>query len=66
MTKPHDIDKDFDKNQKTFEQQPIKTKELQILKDESEKTTGTASLPLQKLIQDKSKTAILSQSDLLP
>lgn len=64
--KSNPIEKDFDKNLKTFEQQPKINQELQLLKDLDEKTTGKENAPIQKLIQDKSKIMIHSQSDLLP
>ena len=40
---------------KTFEQLPAKTKELELLKDQAEKSTGQESAALNKKIRDKSK-----------
>lgn len=52
---PQQPEKDFGKDQKTFEQLPAKTKELELLKDQAEKATGEESVALNKKIQDKSK-----------
>ncbi len=54
--RPNNTEKDLGKDMKTFEQQPTKTKELEILQLQSEKATGPESLTLQKLIKEKSQT----------
>ena len=48
-------EKDFGKDLKTFEQLPAKTKELEMLQDQAEKSTGQEGVALDKLIRDKSK-----------
>lgn len=53
--KPRKAGKDFDKDQKMFEQLPSKTKELELLRDQAEKAIGQESVSLQKSIRDKSK-----------
>ena len=40
---------------KTFDQLPAKTKELELLMDQAEKTIGPDSVRLNKVIQDKAK-----------
>jgi len=52
---PPGPEKDFAKDLKTFEKLPAKTKELVMLKDAAEKTTGPESGVLDKQIRDKSK-----------
>ena len=52
---PQETEKDFGKDQKTFEQLPAKTKELELLKDQAEKATGPESVALNTAIRDKSK-----------
>lgn len=47
--------KNFDQDLKTFEQLPANTKELVLLKDQAEKTTGKESAAVNRLIRDKSK-----------
>jgi hypothetical protein len=47
--------KDFGHDQKTFEQLPAKTRELDLLKDRAEKATGPESVALSRLIVEKSK-----------
>jgi hypothetical protein len=51
---PPKTEKDFGKDLKTFEQLPAKSKELELLKDQAEKTTGMESVALNKLIRDRS------------
>lgn len=46
---------DLAKDLKTFEKLPVKTKELVLLKDQAEKTTGPESGALDKEIRDKSR-----------
>ena len=53
--KPHEAEKDFGKDMKTFEQQPDKTKELELLEDQAEKAIGQKNVDLHKTIRDKSK-----------
>lgn len=53
--KPHESEKDFGKDLKTFEQLPAKIKELELLKDQAEKSTGQESVDLHKMIRDKSQ-----------
>ncbi len=48
-------EKDFGKDMKTFEQLPTKTKELELLKDQAEKSTGQENLAINKKIRDKSQ-----------
>ena len=45
---------DFGMDLKTFERLPAKTRELQLLKDQAEKTTGKESAAVNKLIRDRS------------
>ena len=52
---PQKTEKDFGKDLKTFEQLPVQTKELELLKDQVEKSTGQESGALNKMIRDKSK-----------
>lgn len=52
---PPETEKDFGQDLKKFEQLPAKTKELELLKDQAEKSTGQESLALHKMIRDKSK-----------
>ena len=40
---------------KTFEQLPDKTKELELLLDQAEKSTGPEGVRLNKVIQDKAR-----------
>lgn len=51
---PQKTEIDFGQDLKTFEQLPAKTKELELLKDQAEKSTGQESLAIHKLIRDKS------------
>jgi len=51
---PPATENDFGKDMKTFEQLPAKTKELELLKDQAEKSTGQESVDLHKIIRDKS------------
>jgi hypothetical protein len=52
---PQETKKNFVKDQKTFDQLPVKTKELQILKDQAEKSTGQENVDLNEVIREKSK-----------
>jgi len=47
--------KDFGRDLKTFEQLPAKAKELVVLKDLAEKTTGPENAALNQRIRDKAK-----------
>lgn len=44
-------------DQKSFEQLPQKTKELELLMDRAEKTIGPESVALNKIIGEKSREA---------
>ena len=55
---PKKTEKDFGKDLKTFERLPAKTKELELLKDQAEKTTGQESVTLDKKIRIKSKQGV--------
>ena len=50
---PHKTEKEFGKALKSFTQLPAKIKELELLKDQAEKSTGQESLDLHTLIRDK-------------
>jgi hypothetical protein len=52
---PQETEKDFGKDMKTFEQLPAKTKELEPLKDQAEKSTGQERVDLNKVIREKSR-----------
>jgi hypothetical protein len=43
---PPRVEKDFDRDMAKFEQQPARTKTLELLEDQVEKTTGPESLLL--------------------
>jgi hypothetical protein len=46
-------EKDSAKDAQAFERLPAKTKELSLLKDQSEKTTGPERVELDRKIRDK-------------
>ena len=46
---------DLSKHQTSFEQQPAKTKELELLSDQAEKTTGQEKALLHQMVQAKSR-----------
>ena len=48
-------EKDFGKDLKALEQLPAKTKELLILQDQTEKSSGQEKVDLHKMTRDKSK-----------
>lgn len=48
-------EKEFGKDMKTFEQLPVKTKELIILQQQAEKATGPAAVVLNKVIREKAR-----------
>jgi hypothetical protein len=52
---PQNAAKDLGEDLKTLEQLPAKTKELLILQDQTEKSTGQEKIDLQKMTRDKSK-----------
>lgn len=52
---PQKTEKDFGKDLKALEQLPAKTKELLILQDQTEKSTGQEKIDLHKMTQDKTK-----------
>lgn len=54
-TKRPNPEKDFGKDLKTFEQLPVETKELLVLADQEEKSSGPGKLALHKQAQSKSK-----------
>ena len=43
---------------KTFEQLPLRTKELELLQHQAEKATGQESVALDAAIRDKAKQAV--------
>lgn len=47
-------EKEFGRDLKTFEQLPARTKELALLQQQAEKSTGQDQVELQKIAQDKS------------
>ncbi len=60
MAKPMDptpapTETKFGEDLKTFEQLPAKTKELVVLKDQAEKSTGAENVVLTKMIREKAK-----------
>ena len=52
---PSETEKDHGKDLKTFEQLPAKTKELELLQHQAEKSTGQESVVLHKMIREKSR-----------
>ena len=52
---PPETEKDLGKDLKTFGQLPAKSKELLILQDQTEKSTGQEKIDLYKITRDKSK-----------
>lgn len=52
---PQKTEKDFGKDLKALEQLPAKTRELLILQDQTEKSTGQENVDLHKMTRDKSK-----------
>lgn len=50
---PPETEKDHGRDTRKFAQLPAKTKELELLQHEVEKSTGQASVALNKLIQEK-------------
>ena len=52
---PPENEKDHGRDTKKFAQLPAKTKELELLQHEAEKSTGPASVVLNELIREKSK-----------
>jgi hypothetical protein len=52
---PPTTEHDFGKDLKTFEHLPVKTKELLLLQDQMEKSTGQENNDLNKVIRDKSQ-----------
>ncbi len=53
-TLPIETEKDPAKQLKTFEQLPAKTKELELIKDQAEKSTGPERVELDKRVRSKS------------
>jgi hypothetical protein len=51
---PQETENDLGKDQKTFKQLPSKTKELLLLKERAEQSTGKEGLALNQMIRDKS------------
>lgn len=51
--KPQNPSKDFGKDQTSLEQLPRKTRELLILQDQAEKSTGQEKIDLEKVARDK-------------
>ncbi len=54
-TEPQKTEKDFGKDLKALEQLSAKTKELLILQDQTEKSTGQEKIDLHKVTRDKAK-----------
>lgn len=54
-SEPPKTKEDSDRDLKTFEDLPAKTKELVALKDQSEKTTGKERAAVDKAIAEKTK-----------
>ncbi len=52
-SEPPKAEKDLVRDLKAFEQLPAKNRELELLKDQAEKTTGQESVALDKVIRDK-------------
>jgi hypothetical protein len=52
---PQDTEKNFTRDLKAFERLPAPTKELHVLAEKAEKTTGKERAVLQRLIEKKSK-----------
>jgi len=52
---PLETDKVLEKDLKTFARLPAKTKELQVLMDQAEKTIGKENAAIQETIQEKSE-----------
>lgn len=52
--KSKEPEKNFEEDQKGFERLPAQTRELSLLKDLAEKSTGKENLFLQKKIREKS------------
>ena len=57
-TRVRETEKDLGKDLKTFDHLPSKTKELEILQHQAEKSTGQENLALHKLIKEKSKPEV--------
>jgi hypothetical protein len=55
---PAETEKDHGRDTRKFAQLPAKTKELELLQEEAEKSTGQVSVVLHKLIQEKSKQMV--------
>lgn len=52
---PQETEKNLSRDLKTFERLPVDTKELHVLTDQAEKSTGKERAVLQRLIQKKAK-----------
>jgi len=52
---PQDTKKNLTKDLTTFEQLPVETKELHVLSDQAEKSSGRKRAVIQRLIQKKSR-----------
>jgi hypothetical protein len=55
---PRKTEKNPAKDLKTFERLPAKTKELELIKDQAEKTTGPEGITLDQLIREKAGQGI--------
>jgi hypothetical protein len=53
-SEPQKTKKDSDRDLRTFEELPAKTKELVVLKDDAEKATGKERAIMDQTIQEKS------------
>ena len=54
-TEPQTTAAKSSKDMKTFDQLPPKTKELELLMDQAEKSTGPEGVRLNNVIQDKAR-----------
>jgi len=53
--KPTEPPKDFKQDLKTFQQLPARTKELELILDQAEKSTGPERVALERKIQEKAR-----------
>ena len=50
---PNRTEKEFDRDMRAFERLPSATKELEVLRDQAEKSTGPENVTLTKIIRNK-------------
>lgn len=60
---PPEAGKELGKDLETFEQLPVKTKELEMLQEQAEKTTGTENAALHRKIRHKAGQATAPLED---